>query len=212
MNDWRIERLDRTHVRDQFDCGKARLDDCVRTLVSQYEKRNLGRTYVAVMAPERRVLGYYTIASGAVSVDSLPARIGKKLPRHPVPVVLIARLAVDRNAQGHRLGEKLLLGAFARAVVLSAELGIHSVVVDAIDQEARASYQKYQFVSLLDNEFHLYLPVSTIVEGPGKAVIQNRRSTNVVARDEAIQSPRDAAFSGSSSRGERRRAAARLRS
>jgi GNAT superfamily N-acetyltransferase len=168
MNDWRIERLDRTHVRDQFDCGKARLDDFVRTLVSQYEKRNLGRTYVAVKAAERRVLGYYTIASGAVSVDSLPASIGKKLPRHPVPVVLIARLAVDRSAQGHRLGEKLLLDAFARALVLSAELGIHSVVVDAIDQEARASYQKYQFVSLLDNEFHLYLPVSTIVEALGK--------------------------------------------
>jgi CelD/BcsL family acetyltransferase involved in cellulose biosynthesis len=55
MDDWRIERLERTHVRDQFDCGKPSLDDFLRTLVSQYEKRNLGRTYVVVRAALPRV-------------------------------------------------------------------------------------------------------------------------------------------------------------
>jgi GNAT superfamily N-acetyltransferase len=169
MNDWRLERLDRAHIRDQFDCGKPALDDFVRTLVSQYEKRNLGRTYVAVRAAKRRLFGYYTIASGAVDFDVLPAKIAKKLPRHPVPVVLIARLAVDRSAQGQRLGEKLLLDALARSLELSDPLGIHSVVVDAIEHEAKAFYQKYQFISLLDNEFHLYLPVSTIREALGKS-------------------------------------------
>jgi GNAT superfamily N-acetyltransferase len=169
MDDWRIERIERTHIRDQFECGKPPLDDFVRTLVSQYEKRNLGRTYVAVKAAERRVLGYYTIASGAVGFDTLPEKIAKKLPRHPVPVVLVARLAVDRSAQRQRLGEKLLLDALARSLELSDQLGIHSVVVDAIDHEARAFYQKYQFIPLLDREFHLCLPVSTIRETLGKS-------------------------------------------
>jgi len=168
MDNWRLERLDRTHIRDQFDCGKPALDDFVRTLVSQYERRNLGRTYVAVRADLPCVLGYYTIASGAVAFEILPAKSAKKLPRHPVPVVLIARLAVDRSAQGQRLGEKLLLDALARSRELSEQLGIHSVVVDAIDQEAKAFYQKYQFIPLLDNEFHLYLPVSTIHEALGQ--------------------------------------------
>ncbi len=168
MDDWRIDRLDRTHIRDQFDCGKPSLDDFARTLVSQYEKRNLGRTYVAVRSAERRVLGYYTLASGAVTFDAIPPENAKKLPRHPVPVVLIARLAVDRSAQGQRLGEKLLLDALARSVELSDRLGIHAVVVDAIDQEAKAFYQKYQFVSLQDNPFHLFLPISTIRDLLGK--------------------------------------------
>jgi predicted N-acetyltransferase YhbS len=131
-------------------------------LVSQYEKRNLGRTYVAVRAGEPRVLGYYTIASSAVAFETLPTKSAKKLPRHPVPVVLLARLAVDRTAQNQRLGEKLLLDALRRSLELSDRLGIHSVVVDAIDQEAKQFYEKYQFNPLLDSEFHLFLPVATI--------------------------------------------------
>lgn len=161
-SDLRIERLERTHVRDRFECGVQPLDIFLRTLVSQYEKRNLGRTYVAVRGTDPQVLGYYTISSGAVAFETLPPEGAKKLPRHPVPVVLIARLAVDRSAQGQRLGEKLLTDALARSVDLSGKLGIHAVVVDAIDQKAKAFYEKYQFTPLLDAELHLYLPVATI--------------------------------------------------
>jgi hypothetical protein len=162
MDDWRIERLARARVRGRFDCGQPSLNDFLRSLVSQYEKRNLGRTYVAVRGGDRQVFGYYTIASGAVAFEHLPAEAAQKLPRHPLPVVLVARLAVDRAVQGQRLGEKLLLDALARSVELSAELGIHAVVVDAIDRQAKAFYQKYRFISLLDSEFHLYLPITTI--------------------------------------------------
>ena len=162
MDKWRVERLDRTHIRDRFDCGLPPLDDFLRALVSQYEKRNLGRTYVAVRGAERQVFGYYTIASGAVAFETLPPEGAKKLPRHPIPVVLIARLAVDRTVQGQRVGEKLLFDAFARSVELSGKLGIHAVVVDAIDQKAKSFYEKYQFMPLLDSELHLYLPVATI--------------------------------------------------
>jgi predicted GNAT family N-acyltransferase len=162
MDDWRIELPAHTHLRSRFDCGQPSLNDFLRTLVSQYEKRHLGRTYVAVRGPDPQVFGYYTIASSAVAFDHLPAEAAQKLPRHPLPVVLVARLAVDRAVQGQRLGEKLMLDALARSLELSDELGIHAVVVDAIDQQAKAFYQKYRFIPLLDSEFHLYLPITTI--------------------------------------------------
>ena len=161
-SDSRIERLDRTHVRDRFECRVPSLDNFLRALVSQYEKRNLGRTYVAVRGTDPQVLGYYPISSGAVAFETLPAEGSKKLPRHRVPVVLVARLAVDRSAQSQRLGERLLTDALARSVDLSAKLGIHAVVVDAVDQKAKAFYEKYQFTALLDGELHLYLPIATI--------------------------------------------------
>jgi len=158
----RIEPLDRHHVRERFDCGVQPLDNFLRALVSQYEKRNLGRTYVAVRDDDPQVLGYYTISSGAIAFETLPPEGAKKLPRHPVPVVLIARLAVDLSAQGQRLGEKLLIDALARSVDLSEKLGIHAVVVDAIDEKAKAFYEKYRFMELQDGKLHLYLPVATI--------------------------------------------------
>ena len=85
VDDCRIERLERGHVREGFDCGKSSLNDFLHGLVSQYEKRNLGRTYVVIGEGARRVVGYYTLASGAIDATSLPAQHAKKLPRHPVP-------------------------------------------------------------------------------------------------------------------------------
>jgi GNAT superfamily N-acetyltransferase len=162
MDDVRIEPLGRSHVRDQFDCGRPSLNDFLRVLVTQYEKRHLGRTYVAVCGSDPRVLGYYTIASGSLAFEALPSKAAKKLPRHPVPTVLIARLAVDRTAQGQHLGEKLLLDALARCLELAARVGIHAVVAEAIDDQAKVFYEKYQFIALLDRPLHLYLPISTV--------------------------------------------------
>ena len=130
--------------------------------MSQYEKRRLGKTFVAVLPGEKRVIGYYTLAAGAVAFEHLPTDIARKLPRHPVPVVLLARLAVDQSRQGQRLGEGLLLDALQRVLDLSSELGIHAVEVDASDDAAVAFYRKYGFVSLQDDIHHLYLPIATI--------------------------------------------------
>jgi GNAT superfamily N-acetyltransferase len=162
MADWRIERLERAHVRDAFSCGKPSLDEFIHRLVSQYEKRNLGRTYVAVRPGDKQVLGYYTLASGALSYQNLPESSARKLPRHPVPVILLARLAVDQSVQGKGWGEGILVDALQRCLGLADKLGIHAVEVDAIDQQAKAFYEKYGFVPLLDNEFHLFLPIATI--------------------------------------------------
>ncbi len=92
-----------------------------------------------------------------------------RLPSHPVPVVILARLAVDRNAPSKRLGDALLLDALERSLQLADQLGIHAIEVDAIDQQARKSYEKYGFLPLPDNALHLYLPIATIRESLGSS-------------------------------------------
>ncbi len=162
MADWRIERFDRGHVREGFDCGKPSLNDFLHSLVSRYEKRDLGRTYVAFQEGDPRVLGYYTLASGAVGAESLPAKQAKKLPRHAVPVVLLARLAVDRGAQGKGLGGFLLRDALTRSLDLAEKVGIHAVVVDALDAVAKSLYERFGFLPLTDDVMRVFLPLSTL--------------------------------------------------
>jgi GNAT superfamily N-acetyltransferase len=146
------------------------LDEFILRLVTQYEKRNLGRTYVVIRAGSPHVLGYYTLAAGAVSFETLPDASARKLPRHPVPVVLLARLAVDRSVQGQGLGEKLLVDALRRAVGLADQLGLHAVEVDAKGDQARVFYERYGFISLADSPLHLFLPIETLRKafGPGR--------------------------------------------
>lgn len=167
MADWCVEALDRTHERAEFACGKDLLDRFIRNLVTQYEKRRLGRIYVAVRVNEKRVLGYFTLASGAIAFENVPDLASRKLPRHPVPVILLARLAVDQATQGQGLGRFLLRDALQRCQLIANQLGVHAVEVHAIDEEARAFYAKYGFVSLQDNPLHLFLPMATIEDAFG---------------------------------------------
>jgi len=162
VGEWRIERLDRGHVREGFDCGKPSLNDFLHALVGQYEKRNLGRTYIALEGEDRRVLGYYTLASGAVQAQRLPANQAKKLPQHAVPVVLLGRLAVDHSVHGRGLGGFLLRDAMTRSLDLAEQLGIHAVVVDALDAGAKTFHARFGFMPWTDDEMRLFLPLSTI--------------------------------------------------
>ena len=165
MTDWRIEPFRADHLRSDFSCGIPSLDDFLRLRVSQYEHRQLGKTFVAVSSTHMQVRGYYTIAASSIAFESLPSELGRKLPRHPVPSVLIARLAVARAYQRRLLGEALLLNSLRRAESLSGELGIHAVQVDALDERASGFYRKYGFVPLEDQPLRLLLPITTIRAG-----------------------------------------------
>ena len=118
LTEWRIEPFRRDHERSAFSCGVPSLDDFIRLRVSQYDKNRLGKTYVAVAESSTIVSGYYTIAAASVTFGSLPSSLGRKLPRHPIPVMLIARLAVASTCQGQRLGETLLLHSLRRAAAV----------------------------------------------------------------------------------------------
>ena len=173
MDDWRVEPLGDSHDRGGFSCGKAPLDDFLRSLAGQYEKRGLGRTYVAVRGGEKKAYGYYTLATGAIPTVHLPAKVAKKLPKHAVPVVLLGRLAVDQAAQGKRLGEYLLTDASRVSLGLSEAVGLFAVEVHAIDEQARRFYEKYGFTPLADSDHHLYLPVRTIEQMIGGSGAQS---------------------------------------
>ncbi len=165
MAEWRIEPLRASHERGEFSCGKAPLDDFLRLRASQYEKRRLGRTYVALFPSDTAVAGYYTLAAGSIAVANLPPEVAKRLPKHPVPIILLGRLAVDQKARGQGLGKTLLRDALRRSLDLAEQLGLFAVEVLAIDADSREFYIKYGFVPLADNDLHLFLPIRTIEEG-----------------------------------------------
>ena len=169
MGNWRIERLSPTHERGQFESGHVSLDHFLRSLATQYARRHLGVTYVAVKGEDRRVCGYYTLVSSSLLLATLPDKLAKRLPKHPVPVALLARLAVDRSQQGKGLGKELVLDALDRCASLSHEMGIHAVEVHAIDETAQTFYQRFGFEPLKDQGRHLYLLIDSIHRSLGEA-------------------------------------------
>lgn len=160
--DWIIERLTSAHERSSFDCRKPSLNEFFRRLANQYDRRDMGRTYVAVLPNSPLVCGYYTLATGAVFLDNLPEEEQKKLPRHPVPVAHLGRIAVDQTVRGKGLGETLLIDALRRCLRIAEEVGLFAVEVYALDEEARNLYLRYGFTSLLDDAKHLYLPIKVV--------------------------------------------------
>ena len=116
MGDWIVAPLDKGHERDDFSCGHASLDDFLKKYASQYARRKLGSTYVAMVSGQPRVLGYYTLAPSHFEFAHAPAALLKGLPKHPVPSLLLARLAVCQSERGQGLGKYLLLDAFDRCL------------------------------------------------------------------------------------------------
>ncbi len=163
MTPIRIEHLTRSHARKQFDCGEPSLNRYIQQLAVQNDERNIGRTFVTVEDGSQTVIGYYTLASGRVSFQHLPDV--KKLPQNkPMPVILLGRLAVDLNSRGLRLGEYLLMHALWGCTVINRDVAVHAVEVDALNDGARAFYERYGFEPLLDNPLHMYLPMKQIMD------------------------------------------------
>lgn len=159
---WVIENLAADHDRSLFHCGHDSLDEYIRKYASQNQRSGVSRTFVAVLHGETAVRGYYSISAGAVAFETLPESVAKRLPRYPVPVALLGRLAVDRSAQGRGLGSLLLIDAFRRIEQAASLVGIHAIEVVAIDEAARQFYLKYGFMELREDPWHLFLSLKTI--------------------------------------------------
>ena len=111
----------------------------------------------------KKVLGFYTLSATGINFSSLPEGWQKKLPRYPIPMARIGRLAVDKSAQNQGLGKHLLMDALYRCVALAENIGIFGVLVDAKHDQAKQFYSKYGFCNLTHSPLTLILPLSHIV-------------------------------------------------
>jgi len=155
--------ITKDHDTDSFDCGVKPLNEYLRKYALLNHNNRAARTYLALR--EDRIAGYYTLANGSVSKDEVPARVAQGLGRYPVPITLIARLAVDLTEQGKGLGRGLLKDALLRAYQASELVGSRAVVTHAKDQAAKEFYERYQFDPSPLNEFHLYILMKDIRSG-----------------------------------------------
>jgi len=125
------------HETGDFNSGEASLDDWLRRRARANQVTGASRTYV--VCEENRVIGYYALASGAVTVESAPGRFRRNMP-DPIPVAVLARLAVDRGWQGKGLGRALFRDAARRVANAADAIGIRGIVVHAISTEAKKFY------------------------------------------------------------------------
>ena len=138
------ENLAPSHDLSEFDSGEPLLDDWLRRRARQNEASGASRTYVVSVG--HRVIGYYTLAAGAVAHANAPGRIRRNMPE-PVPVLVLGRLAVDKAFHGQGVGTGLLRDAVLRIVLAAEIVGIRAILVHAISETAKAFYEKYGFVS-----------------------------------------------------------------
>ena len=139
-----VEAFSDTHELDEFDSGVAELDQWLRRS-ARAAAAGTAATYVACHG--RRVIAYYALAMSSIGHDRAPSRLRRGMP-DPVPVVLLARLALDRAEQGRQLGGHLLVDALRRCVRGGREFGARAVIVDAISDEAAEFYRHFDFHDL----------------------------------------------------------------
>src|SRR5574340_952491 len=135
--------LTATHLLNDFECGEHALDDWLKRRAMHNQLSGASRTFV-VVDEENRVRGFYAMAAGAVSHQLATSAVRRNMP-DPVPIMVLGRLAVDRRAQGIKLGAALLQDAVNRAVAVSQNAGVRALLVHAIHDRARGFYEHYGF-------------------------------------------------------------------
>jgi GNAT superfamily N-acetyltransferase len=147
--------LSRDHSFEDFDCGKAPLNDFLKRYALANQSNGSARTFVGL--DENRVIGYFSLAVSAVIHEEAAERMSKGLARHPIPILLMARFAVDKRYQGLGVGSGLFKDALKRCLSVSREAGVRAFMVHAKDEEARAYYARFGMDSSPGNPFHMYL-------------------------------------------------------
>ncbi len=156
----RIEKLRSEHPLDGFDCGREELNRFLTRYALANQQAGAAQTYVAISGES--VVGYYSLAVGEVACDDAPDRLSKGLARHPVPIMLLARLAVTNAWQGHGLGAGLLKDAMRRTLQAAEIAGIRAFAVHAMDETARRFYEHFGFIPSPTDRLHLFLLIKDI--------------------------------------------------
>lgn len=164
---YQIRPLDDAANTTGFECGEPALDAYLQRYATQDIKRRVARVFIAT--PEDRqheIAGFYTLSAASIDAETLPEKWRKKLPRYPVPVALLGRLAVSQSFQGQGLGAILLADACKRVLAASETLAVTAIIVDAKSPNAAAFYQHFGFIELPGQIGRWMLPMRQI---PGMA-------------------------------------------
>lgn len=150
-----VEKLRADHELDRFDCGKEDLNRFLKRYALTSQNASSAQTYV--LARDRTVLGYYSLTAGSIEHDATTPRIRKGLARHPIPVVLLARLAVDKTLQGRGAGSALLKDGLLRTAQAADVIGARALLVHAMDADAKSFYEHFDFEPSPTDPYHLFL-------------------------------------------------------
>jgi len=152
----RVEKLRRDHAVEDFDCGHAQLNKYLQRYAWQNQQAGASQTYVGVV-DDATIIGFHTLTAGQVMYDDAPQRLIKGLARRPVPVMLLARLAVDRRWHNQGVGKALLKDAMLRTLQAADIAGIRALAVHAKDDAAKHFYEHFDFVPSPSDPMHLFV-------------------------------------------------------
>jgi len=151
----RVEKLRPDHAIEGFDCGREELNRYLLRFAWANQQAGAAQTYVGLVGDT--IVGYYTLAVGQVTREEAPERLTKGLARHPVPIMLLARLAVALSSQGQGVGKALLRDAMQRTVQAADIAGIRAFAVHAKDEEAKRFYERFDFIPSPTDPMHLFV-------------------------------------------------------
>lgn len=152
----RLERLRREHPRRRFRCGEEAVENWLATKALQHQQKHLSATKV-LLDEERAIVGYYTLAIGQVDFSDLPIDVGRRLPRRQLPVAVLAWLGVGSSHQGHGLGGLLLAQAFRDCWEAGKTFAFVAVVLDCVNDAAKAFYTQWDFRELPGHPYRLFV-------------------------------------------------------
>lgn len=157
-----LEPLTTDHAVERFDCGRASLNQWLQEHALQAAAAGSARTYVTVDAHQSRVVGYHALTAAGIEREAATARTTKGMPRYPIPVVLLARLAIDSTVTGHGLGAWLLRDAMSRTLTAAETIGVRAMLVHALDNQARDFYLRQGLEPSPTDPLHLMILVKDI--------------------------------------------------
>ncbi len=158
---YRIRSFDKAAGADSFHCGQPALDEYIRRYAAQDVRRNVARVFLATLENDlHHLAGFFTLSAGSVNCSDLPESLAKKLPRYPVPVALIGRLAVATEFQRKGLGSILLADVCQKVAQASAVLAVAGIVVEAKDASAETFYKHFGFLTMPGGPTRLLLPAT----------------------------------------------------
>lgn len=149
-----VEKLGRHHDTDNFDCGVDSLNDFLSRYAFQNQRANASQTYVGLA--DGVIVGFYTLVFSSVSYDDAPERLKKGLARYPVPLMVLARLAVIKEWQSKGVGTGLLKDAILRTLRAADIAGLRALVVHAKNDEVRQFYDRFGFIPSPSDQLHLH--------------------------------------------------------